>query len=187
MRIVDWERVPGDPTVQARLVRAIKAGRLFIYPTDTVYGIGCNAAKTAAVRKLRELTGKSQPLSVIAPGRAWILQHCVVNFPEWLDKLPGPVTLIVEKKRPLLAAAAPGPTIGVRIPAHGFTGLVGLAGVPFVTTSANKHGGAVPTKLAEMDHDLSERVDIIVEHGTLSAKPSTVVDLTGAEPRVVRG
>ncbi len=185
MRIVDWERVPGDPSEQARLVKAIRAGKILIYPTDTVYGIGCNAAKAASVRKLRELTGKTQPLSVIAPGRAWILQHC--NVPAgWLDKLPGPYTLIVEKKRPLLAAAAPGPAIGVRIPAHSFAGLVAEARVPFVTTSANKHGAAVPRKLAEMDHDLSEAVDIIVEHGTLGGTPSQVVDLTGPESRVVR-
>lgn len=187
MRLVDWERVPGDPGEQERLVKAMRAGKLLIYPTDTVYGVGCNALRAAAVKRLREATKKPQPLSVIAPSRAWVHLHCAVNFPDWLDKLPGPYTLIFEKKRPLLEAVSPGSTLGVRIPAHPFSALVAEAGVPFVTTSANIHGSPVPRKLAEMDYDLTEAVDVVLEAGTLSAKASTVVDLTGAEPRVVRG
>ena len=185
MRIVDWDRLMASAMEQKQLVAALRAGKVIIYPTDTVYGIGCNAESARAVARLRRLKGTDQPLSVIAPGKAWILEHCIADA-TWLDRLPGPYTLVLPKKQPMLRAAAPGDSLGVRLPDHPFTGFVAQAGVPFVTTSVNRHGAPHATRLADMDHDVSEFVDIIIDAGMLSGQPSRVVDLTGPEPCVLR-
>ena len=77
----------------------IKQGKLFIYPTDTIYGIGCDATNKTAVAKIKKLKArdKDKPLSIIAPSKAWIKEKCIVDTD--LDKyLPGPYTLLLEKK-----------------------------------------------------------------------------------------
>ena len=77
------------------IARQIKSGAIFIYPTDTVYGLGCNAEDIRAVKKLRQIKGTDHPFSVIAPSKQWIQDRLNVKFPEFLEKLPGPVTLIM--------------------------------------------------------------------------------------------
>ena len=79
----------------------IKNNALFIYPTDTIYGIGCDATSEEAVKKLRNVkTRYTRPFSIIAPNKQWILENCVIGEKEksWIDKLPGPYTLILKLK-----------------------------------------------------------------------------------------
>lgn len=154
-------------------------GLVFIYPTDTVYGLGCDAAHAEAVQRIRVLKGSTQPFSVIAPSLEWIYQHCTVNHPSFLEQFPGPITLILQKKeQSFLHECAPGSTLGVRIPDHSLTPLFQATGKPIVTTSANRHGEptpAIPTLSA----------DITIE-GAVSTTPSALWDLTGREPKQLR-
>ena len=175
------------PEVIKDIVRRIKAGDVFIYPTDTLYGIGCNAPKAESVERVRKIKGTGKPLSVIAPSPEWIFRNLIVDSPGWLEKLPGPYTLIVwKKKASLLKECSPGPKLGIRIPSHYFTGFVAEAKVPFVTTSANISGQEPGTKLANMPVKLTSKVDVFIDDGEIKGKPSTVVDLTEPQPRVVR-
>ena len=66
----------------------IEEGSIFIHPTDTIYGIGCDATNKEAVRKIRDIKQSKQPFSVIAPGKQWILDNCIVHehAKEFLDK-----------------------------------------------------------------------------------------------------
>ena len=80
---------------------SILDGAVFIYPTDTIYGIGCNAENEEAVKKIRDAKNRSKaPFSVIAPSIDWIKENCEVTetAEEWLEKFPGPYTLIFKLK-----------------------------------------------------------------------------------------
>ena len=79
----------------------IKEGTIFIHPTDTIYGISCNAANENAVKKIRDLKKRPEtPFSVWAPSIKWIKKNCIINkeAEEWLNKLPGPYTLVLKLK-----------------------------------------------------------------------------------------
>ena len=81
-----------------KLIKEIKAGKIFIYPTDTLYGIGCNAEDKEAVEKIREIKGRdNKPFSVIAPSFKWIEDNLIIdcNLKEYL---PGAYTIILKKK-----------------------------------------------------------------------------------------
>jgi len=174
-----------DAKLQGRLIKAIHAGKVIIYPTDTVYGIGCDASNADAVRRIRALKGTEHPFSVIAPSKEWMQHNLVINHQDYLDKLPGPYTLIFTKKeKRFLSETAPGPSLGVRIPDHQLTWIFQKTGLPVVTTSANVSGSPFLVKPS----DIKEHFDVamFVDAGALPGTPSTVVDLTGTEPRVLR-
>ncbi|MGM5479839.1 MAG: L-threonylcarbamoyladenylate synthase [Nanobdellota archaeon] len=150
---------------------------IIIYPTDTIYGIGCDAQNTRLVLKLRRLKSRSQkPFSVIAPSKEWILKHCKTTRDEIDTYLPGPYTLLLEKKDPsFLSAVSPTPLLGIRIPAHPITKAIQQEGVPFVTTSVNISGEKPAINIATIDSYLLDQVDLIIDVGTLSGTPSTLI------------
>lgn len=78
---------------------SMKSGAIFIYPTDTVYGIGCDAGNSKSVAKVREIKQTKQPFSVIAPSKKWIKHKLKIMHTEYLKRLPGQYTLIFTKKR----------------------------------------------------------------------------------------
>lgn len=164
------------------IVSWIKEGRVFIYPTDTVYGLGCNALDKEAVKRLRRVKGTDKPWSVIAPGKRWIREHCACG--KELEELPGPFTFLY--RCDIALACVSGDVVGVRLPAHPFTLLVEKAGVPFVTTSVNKTGEEPVCSLATLPREIFEGVDVIVDVGPLWGKPSTVIDYSVSPPRILR-
>src|SRR3989338_8879086 len=171
-------------------VERIKGGAIFIYPTDTIYGIGCDATNDEAVQKLRTLKDRSKnPFSVIVPSRKWIYSHCDVSeeADQWVEKLPGPYTLILKtKKHAVSKYLAPGlDTLGVRIPKHWFSAVVEKLGIPIVTTSANKSGKDFMTSLKDLDEALKKAADFIIYEGEKKGDPSQLVDLTG-KPRLIQ-
>lgn len=164
--------------------RLIKDDALFIYPTDTIYGIGCNAASETAVEKLRGVKSRyTRPFSVIAPSKDWIIENCVMGKreQEWVDKLPGPYTLIMKLKDGKAIAPSTNvglSTIGIRIPDHWFTKHIAKMGIPIVTTSANLTGNDHMTKLEDLDTAIRRKTSFIIYEGEKKARPSTLVDLT---------
>ena len=150
---------------------------IFIYPTDTIYGIGCNASNPELVEKIRELKQRdNKPLSIIAPSKQWILDNCITTKQE-LDKyLPGPYTLILKKKIPeFLFPASSTLYLGVRIPKHDFTELLQRTNQPIITTSVNLSGQPFATRISEIPEQIIQGVDFIINAGTLSGNPSTIV------------
>jgi L-threonylcarbamoyladenylate synthase len=156
---------------------------IIIYPTDTIYGIGCNGTNPSLVMKVRELKMSNlQPFSVIAPSKEWIRENCVVKpeHEEWLSKLPGPYTLILKLKNPNCVAfnVLNGiQSLGVRIPDHWFSQVVGKLGFPFVTTSANITAGEFMTTLDNLNLDIKNGVEYIIYEGEKKGRPSTLVHL----------
>ncbi len=163
---------------------------VFIYPTDTIYGIGCNALDEKLVSKIREIKQRPDtPFSVIAPSKKWIFDNCTIkeNAKEWIDKLPGPYTLILKlKKNDAIAAnVSKKESIGVRIPSHWFSKIVEKLGFPIVTTSVNLHGEKFMTSISDLDDKLKSEVDLIVYEGEKKGNPSIIVDLTEDTARII--
>lgn len=166
------------------IIKQIQQGAVFIYPTDTIYGMGCDATNAAAVERIRQLKKRdTKPFSVIAPSKAWIEGHCELSEKAraWLDKLPGPYTLILPMKGQPVAAEVTTNTLGVRIPKHWMADIVARANVPLVTTSVNVAGEPPLTDPTNADF----QVDFIIDEGPKEAAPSTVIDLTEGE-KVIR-
>lgn len=167
-----------------RYLGMVREGALFIYPTDTVYGMGCDATNERAVRALREAKIQhEQPFSVIAPSKAWIAERCELGAGAegWLARLPGQYTLILTLKD--RGAVAPSvnlgkATLGVRIPKHWFSAVVEELGVPVVTTSANVHGQEFMTSLADLSPDIRAKAAFALYEGEKRGRPSTLVDLS---------
>ncbi|MEK6833606.1 MAG: L-threonylcarbamoyladenylate synthase [Nanoarchaeota archaeon] len=160
-----------------KLVRQILEGKIFIYPTDTIYGIGCNAEDKDAVEKIKQIKerDKDKPLSVIAPDFNWIRKNCIIDVD--LDKyLPGPYTIILKKKEiSFLSHISNTEFIGVRIPACDFLQKVKEAGVPFVTTSVNLSGEPFAKNIKEIPKEILNKVDVIIDEGELNGNPSTII------------
>ena len=155
----------------------ILSGKIFIYPTDTIYGLGCNAENKEAVEKIKQIKtrDKNKPLSVIAPSTKWIKQNCVVDVK--LDEyLPGPYTLILRKKNQnFLNQVSPTEFMGIRIPACPFSMQVKQAGVPFITTSVNLSGEPFATDIKEIPKQILKKADFIIDQGKLNGRPSTLI------------
>ncbi len=163
-----------------KIIAEIKKGAVFIYPTDTIYGIGCDATNDASVRKVRELKNRdAKPFSVIAPSIDWIKDNCELSDKAkgWLVKLPGPYTLILSLKNPSAVCAQANmgmKTLGIRIPDHWISEIVAEVGRPLITTSVNQAGQPPCVKREEFE---KFNVDFIIYEGDKQGKPSTVVDL----------
>lgn len=169
------------------LAEDLRRGAIIVYPTDTIYGIGCSALAPRSIRRIRALKGTNHPLSVIAPSKEWIRRHLKVRYPAFLSRLPGPVTLILEKKNPgFLKDAAPGNTLGVRmLPGH-FHRLVRRAGIPVITTSVNRTGKRPIRRISQIPQSFLSHIDVVIDGGVLNNPPSRIFDLTGEQPKRIR-
>lgn len=163
------------------LTDEITAGKIFIYPTDTIYGLGCNAEDKIAVEKIKSLKGRDRdkPLSIIAPSFEWILENFKTDKKELKKYLPGPYTLLLEKKDlNFLSHISPNSRIGVRVPKLEIIKSIQESGLPFVTTSVNLSGEPFALKFSDIPTEIIDKVDYIIKaenENKLSGKPSTLI------------
>lgn len=183
---------PEDFAMQKQeLIRRIQEGAVFLYPTDTVYGLGCDATNSQSVQRLRALKRSRQPFSVIAPSRKWVVENCLVDKSarRWLSRLPGPYTLILRLRRKEAVSEEVNKgqdTLGIRIPKHWFSKIISEMAIPVVTTSANISGEGYMTSMGDVDAGIRSGVDFILYEGKKGTRPSTLVHLTGSAPVVKR-
>lgn len=179
----------------AAAVAALAAGELAIVPTDTVYGLAANPLDEEAVRRLYRAKGRAepQPTAVVAAS-VDVLVELVPELGAAAERtaralLPGPYTLIVPnpaRRLPWLTGGRP-ETIGVRVPAAAGDARALLeAARCLVATSANLPGGRDPRTVDDVPGELRAAAAAVVDAGPLPGTPSTVLDLTGPEPVVVR-
>tara|TARA_Y100000310_G_C20685071_1_gene818449 strand:+ start:1647 stop:2183 length:537 start_codon:yes stop_codon:yes gene_type:complete len=160
--------------------------KIFIYPTDTIYGIGCNALKKELVDEIRRIKRRdSKPFSVIAPSKKWIYDNLEIENKNYIKKLPGPYTFILKMKKKCVSTNVNNgmETLGVRIPKHPF---VKYVDVPFVTTSVNYSGKEAIKDVSKIPFGIKKKVDFVVDGGILYTKPSTLIDLTKEVPRIIK-
>jgi L-threonylcarbamoyladenylate synthase len=173
----------------AETVAALEAGELAVIPTDTVYGLACRADRERSVRALSTLKGRTpeQPIALVARSPDALLT--LVPEIETATLVRGPLTLVLPnpaRRLPWLSGSRP-ETIGVRIPEVEGAGADLLDAIGVVAaTSANLHGGADPARVEDVPEEILRAVTAVLDGGALPGSPSTVVDLTGPEPRVLR-
>jgi L-threonylcarbamoyladenylate synthase len=171
------------------VVEAVAAGGLVVIPTDTVYGLACRPDSEECVQELSRLKQRSpeQPIALVAASLDAVLE-LVPELP--VDRLlQGPFTLVLRnpgERLRWLTGSRPG-TIGVRLPeltgpARDLFDRVGAV----AATSANLHGGSDPRRLSDVPAEILDAVAAVLDAGELAGMPSTVVDLTEAEPRILR-
>ena len=173
-------------------VAALRAGLTVILATDTVYGLCASADGPEPTERLYALKGREpdKPSALLAADVETLLA-CVPELAEPILRalLPGPFTLVLPnpaRRYAWLAGGTPD-AIGVRVPElpPGAKRVLAAAGA-VVSTSANVAGGPDPRSVDQIAPGLRERVAAIVDDGPLPGTPSTVLDFTGPEPRVLR-
>jgi len=171
----------------------VKEGGLVVYPTDTVYGLGCDPFNVVAVKQVFRVKGeRRKPLPILASSSRHVKR--IATLSREAEKIanyfwPGPLTLVLPKKPALPeVVTCSSDSVGVRVPRHGVAlKLISLSNGLLVGTSANKTGGKPPRTAQEAVEQLGEKVNLILDGGpvTLGA-PSTVVDLTSEKPKMLR-
>lgn len=181
------------PDAIRQALALLQRGGVVAFPTDTVYGIGALAFRGDAIQRLYAIKGREQAkaIPVLIGSPAELAQVAEQPSPAALRLAqrfwPGALTLVVPGSPQLPAELSQTGTVGVRVPAHPVAlGLLAAAG-PLAVTSANLSGGADTYSAAEVLAQLEGRIELLLDGGvSAGAAPSTVVDATGSQPRVLR-
>ncbi len=178
-----------------RAANLIQRGELVAFPTETVYGLGANAFDARAVKKIFKAKGRpaDNPL-IVHISDMDMLDALVERIPEkaipLMEKFwPGPLTLVMKKKRNVPdAVTAGGNTIGVRMPKNRIArALIKKSGTPIAAPSANASTRPSPTEANHVYEDLSGRIPLILDGGKTDVGiESTVLDLTSRTPAILR-
>ena len=174
----------------------IKEGGIILYPTDTVWGIGCDATNPTAVAKIYKLKkrAETQSMIVLMNGEKMIY-NVFKDIPEvaWqiIDLSENPTTLVLDKPRNIAAnLIAPDQTLGIRIVKDPFCfKLLEKMKKPLVSTSANISGQPTPKSFKEISPEIIKGVDYVVNlhHEKINGKPSTIIKLTNdSQVKVIR-
>jgi tRNA threonylcarbamoyl adenosine modification protein (Sua5/YciO/YrdC/YwlC family) len=177
-----------------RAVRTVRDGGVLVYPTATLYGLGCDAARPEAVERVRRIKGKREaPFILLGADSGHGLALAAEAGPRVRDLAsrfwPGPLTLVLQAG-PSAPADVVGPegTVAVRVDAHPFpAALAAGAGAWLVSTSANPSGGAAPASAKDVHGDVIAGCDLFVaDPEPLGGVPSTVVRVRGDTLEVLR-
>ncbi len=177
-----------------RVVEALERDGVVIYPTDSVYAFGCSLRSARAIERLRRLRGRSEDsLSVVFYDIAQVAEYCRVDnaaFRILKRNLPGPFTFILPaSSRVPDKALERRRTIGVRIPSHPVArAVVEALGCPMITASVKDDDEVVEytTDPELIEERYGREVSLVIDGGIGDNVPTTVVDLTGDEPEILR-
>lgn len=193
-RVIPIDRDAPDPVALAEAAAVLRAGGLVAFATETVYGLGADATRAPAVQRIFTAKGRpsDNPLIVHVADEAMARRHAA-RWPAAAERLaelwPGPLTLVVPRADSLPAEVSAGlDTVGLRVPAPAVArSLIATTGRPLAAPSANRSEHVSPTRAEHVLADLEGRVEIVLDSGpTAVGIESTVVDLTGPQPRILR-
>jgi len=181
-----------EPRKIRRAVDALSAGEVIGYPTDTVYGLGCDISSKKAADRLYQLKGmdRSHPLAFLCPDLSEIARYAVVDnqiYRVLRRFLPGPYCFVLEATRevPRLLQTKR-KTIGIRVPSHPIIGaVVRELGRPVISTTAQREGEEAHIDAREIDDEF-HGLGLVIDGGAGGRIPTTVVDLTTSPPTVIR-
>lgn len=170
----------------------IKQGKIFIFPTDTIYGLGCIATNSNSVIKIRKAKQRDEkPFAIIAPSYEWIIANFKIG--DWcynqLEKLPGKYTFILEvleKGHIVEEVNTKDNSYGIRIPECWFSEIINMVKEPFVATSVNLSNEKEIGELSDLDKSIEKYVDYFIDEGKLEGTPSTIIDLRTKNCKILR-
>ena len=185
------------PVCVAQAAEILSAGGVVLYPTDTLYGLGVDALSDDAVAKIYAIKGRDEgkPIHAILPDLDMVEKYAELTGTARLleERLPhGQVTFILNKKADVDTGVARGiQTFGFRIPDNEFCiRMVREFGKPITATSANKSGENPERSIGKILAQLgtaAEGIDLVIDVGELPERqPSTVIDLSGVKPIILR-
>ncbi|MFO0564220.1 MAG: L-threonylcarbamoyladenylate synthase [Polyangiaceae bacterium] len=181
-----------EPRKIRRAVDALEAGEVIAYPTDTVYGLGCDLFNKKAVERLYQIKGmqREQKLAFICPDLSDAAKYAVMHdqvYRAIKSYLPGPYVFILEATREVPKIVhLPRKTVGVRIPNHPVPlAIVRELGRPIISSTAARHGAEGNPDPHEIDIEFPG-LALVLDGGPGGTEATSVVDLTGPRPVVVR-
>lgn len=184
-----------DPRAIAEAVRVIAGGGLVAFPTDTVYGVGCDLWSPEAIERLYAAKERPRhlaiPVLVSSPHAvADVAAGTPAGFSELVARFwPGALTIVVRRREGVPDALTAGmPSVAVRMPDHDVAlRLIDAAGGALAATSANLSGSPPPETAERVLAGLAGRIDLVVDGGRAPVGvPSSIVDLSGDPPRLLR-
>jgi tRNA threonylcarbamoyl adenosine modification protein (Sua5/YciO/YrdC/YwlC family) len=176
-----------------RVVEVLEGGGVIGYPTDTIYGVGCDLFNPEAIRKihrLKKLEGK-KPLSFICSDLKDISHYAYVsNYAYKMMKrlLPGAYTFVLKATKlvPKIAMTKQN-TVGIRIPDNKIClTLVKELGHPIISTSVYKPDEGLYNDPAEIEERFGKQLNLVIDGGVIVAEHSSIIDLTNDSPKVIR-
>ena len=186
-----------DENPQMRLIRKaielLNDGGIIVYPTDTVYGIGCDLFNKRSIEKIYEIKKRSmkQPFSFVCSDLSDISQYAVVsNYAYKIMRhfLPGPYTFILGASRMVpKILLQKRKTVGIRVPDNKICRtLVSEFGHPIISTSVKSEQNEIMTDPSDMHERLRNQVDLVIDGGILGSELSSVINLVDDIPEVLR-
>ncbi len=186
---------PKNPQMRhiRKVTDILKNGGIIAYPTDTVYGIGCDLFNKKAIQRIYQIkqTSKNQPFSFICSDLKDISRYAKVSnyaYKTMRRLLPGPYTFILEGSRlvPEIMLTRR-KTAGIRVPDHAIClALVRELGNPIISTSATRPDGTILDDPFLIHDALGSRIDGVVDGGPVSGEPSSVISLIDDTPEIIR-
>jgi tRNA threonylcarbamoyl adenosine modification protein (Sua5/YciO/YrdC/YwlC family) len=163
------------------------------YPTDTLYGLGCLVSRKKAVDRIQAMKGRDpkKPMSILCADMEMLCRYTrhldTPTFRILKQMFPGPYTAVLPCSREVPRYLQNKRTVGLRIPDHTFCrAITALVGEPIITTSCNVSGEEPLTTSWEIQEALGYLLDLVVDCGEPVGLASTVIDLTGDEPLLLR-
>lgn len=183
---------PEDKKI-SQVTAALQDGAILVYPTDTVYGLGCDIFNKKAVKKIYQLKklDPKKPCSILCSDFKQVAEYAIISdqaFQIMKKALPGPYTFILKaKNKTPQNILAKNKTVGVRIPNNTIClRLVAALGNPIITTSLNISGEQVLSNPNQLSLEMKNKIDVIIDAGDLPQEASTIIDLSGSTPEVIR-
>jgi tRNA threonylcarbamoyl adenosine modification protein (Sua5/YciO/YrdC/YwlC family) len=176
-----------------RIAEALQKDGVIAYPTDTLFGLGCLVSRKKAVDRIQAMKGRDpkKPMSILCANLEMLCRYArhleTPTFRILKQMFPGPYTAVLPASREVPRYLQNKQTVGLRIPDHAFClAISALVNEPIITTSCNRAGEEPLQNAWEIEEELGHLLDIVVDCGQPAGFASTVVDLTGDEPLVLR-
>jgi len=190
-----FELHPQNPQVRfiSKAVDVLKSGGIIIFPTDTYYGLGCDLFNRDGIEQILSIKNENDTklFSFICSDLKDIYKYAKVSdyaYRTMKHLLPGPYTFILPAAKVIPKKLwSKRKTVGIRVPDHSVTlQIVKELGNPIASTSATTRLGEPLTDPFEIKNIFNSRVDLMLASSTLSFEPSSVVDISGEEPEIIR-
>lgn len=182
---------PAYPKIK-KAVDVLKLGGVIVYPTDTIYGLGCDIFDPAAIDRIYKIKGKhASGFSFVCGDLTEIAKYAIVSdqaYKIMKRVLPGPYTFVFKASKLVPKKIVPDKkTVAIRIPNNKIClEIVKNLARPIISTSVNLSGEPHYADPLEIEKEFGDKVDLIIDAGILENEPSTVIDFSNGEPKIIR-